>query len=268
MAVRISLLAKTLLPAAVTGLLLAIYARFFEPKRLEFTHLDLSSGNDPLTIAFVTDTHIGPNFSAGDLAPTISALESIRPDVILFGGDFISESPRFLHELADPLRRMCATATQGCWGIWGNHDLANIRSRVQPVLESCGVTMLTNESALLRDDLWLAGIDDILLGKQDVPKTFAAIPQGSRVIAMWHEPDRAEWLVPYHPIIMLSGHTHGGQVRIPGIGPLATPKLGKRYVAGKFSIDGMLLYVSRGIGMYRPPVRLFCRPELVVIRVD
>lgn len=268
MTVRISLLAKLLLPAALTGLLLATYARFVEPKRLEITNLDLSGGDNPLTIAFVTDTHIGPNFSARDLDPTIAALQEIQPDILLFGGDFISESPRFLQEVESPLKQMTATASLGSWGIWGNHDLANIRSRVQPVLESCGVTMLTNESAQLRDDLWVAGIDDILLGKQDVPTSFAGIPNGSRVIAMWHEPDRAEWLVPYDPIIMLSGHTHGGQVRIPGLGPLASPKLGKRYVAGKFSIDGMLLYVSRGIGMYRPPVRLFCRPELVVLRVD
>ena len=247
---------------------LAFYARFVEPKRLQVTELDLSHGNEPLTLAFVTDTHVGPHFSAADLEPTLEALERLQPDAILFGGDFICESPRFLQELEQPLKRMTATAKIGCWGIWGNHDLANIRSRVEPVLERCGVTMLTNESAQIKGDLWVVGVDDALLGKPDLATSFAAVPDGARTIALWHEPDRADRLVPFQPLIMLSGHTHGGQVRLPIVGPLATPDMGRTYVHGHFNVGGMMLYVSRGIGMYRPPVRLNCTPELLVLRVD
>jgi len=108
----------------------------------------------------------------------------------------------------------------------------------------------------------------VLLGKADLQESFAGVPDGARVIALWHEPDTAEQVVPYRPLLMLSGHTHGGQVRLPMVGELATPSLGKRYVAGLFNVQGMMLYVSRGIGMYRPPVRFHCRPELLVIRVD
>lgn len=253
---------------AVLGFLVAWYARYIEPKRLEVTHLNLAKGDDPLTVAFVTDTHIGPNFSSNDLQPLIRDLEQRKPDVILFGGDFISESPRFLNDLEPALMRITATAQLGCWGIWGNHDVANIRSRIQPVLERCGVSMLTNESANVRGNLWLAGVDDVLLGKPNIQATFAGIPDGARTIALWHEPDLAEKMVPYSPLIMLSGHTHGGQVRLPFIGELAAPKLGKKYVAGMFDVNGMLLYVCRGIGMYRPPVRFNCRPELAIIEVD
>lgn len=250
------------------GAIVAFYARFIEPKRLELTELDLSSGDDPLTIAFVTDMHVGPHISGKDLAPTIRALQEIQPDVLLFGGDFICESPRFLHDLEAPLMEMTATTRLGSWGIWGNHDLANIRSRIKPVLERCGVTMLTNESAQIRDDLWVVGIDEVLLGKADVVKSFAGVPGGVRTIALWHEPDVARKVAKYQPLVMLSGHTHGGQVRLPGIGPLAAPDLGEKYVSGRFDVDGMMLYVSRGNGFYRPPVRLNCRPELVVLRVD
>ena len=245
-----------------------LYARFIEPKRLEITELDLSSSDDPLTIAFVTDMHIGPHTSGEDLKAVIRALQEMQPDVILFGGDFICESPRFLHDLEHPLRQMTATAKLGCWGIWGNHDLANIRSRVAPVLERCGVSMLTNESAQIRGDLWVVGIDDVLLGKADVAESFADVPEDARVIALWHEPDVAHRVAEYRPIVMLSGHTHGGQVRLPFIGPLAAPKLGEKYVSGHFNVDGMMLYVSRGNGMYRPPVRFNCRPELLLLRVD
>ncbi len=253
---------------AIIGTVVACYARFIEPKRLEVTELDLASGENPLTIAFVTDMHIGPHFTAADLVPTIRALENLQPDIVLFGGDFISESPRYLRELEPPLTRITATARLGSWGIWGNHDVANIKSRMEPVLERSGIHMLSNEAVQLRDDLWVVGVDDVLLGKSDLESAFAQVPDGARVIAIWHEPDRAERMVPYKPVIMLSGHTHGGQVRLPGIGPLATPKLGKRFVAGKFDVEGMPLYVSRGIGMYRPPVRFTCRPELLVLRID
>lgn len=252
----------------IVAVLTGLYARFIEPKRLQITDLDLATGDDPLTIAFVTDVHIGPHFSASDLAPTINALRQIQPDVVLFGGDFVSESPRYLRELEAPLQEMAATASLGCWGIWGNHDLANIRERVAPVLERSGVRMLRNTSAQLRDDLWLVGIDDVLLGQADIPVAFANVPENARVIALWHEPDLAERIASYRPIVMLSGHTHGGQARLPIIGALATPSLGKRYVDGAYNVNGMLLYVSRGIGMYRPPVRFHCRPELLVLRVD
>lgn len=253
---------------ALVAILVGLYARFIEPKRLETTHLNLAKGDDPLTVAFVTDTHVGPHFSGSDLEPTIRELQRIKPDVVLFGGDFICESPRFLADLEPPLKRMAATATLGCWGIWGNHDLANIRERIEPVMERCGIRMLRNESAHIRGDLWVVGVDDVLLGKADLHRSFAGVPAGARTMALWHEPDTAEQMVPFRPLLMLSGHTHGGQVRLPLIGELATPSLGKRYVAGKFDVHGMMLYASRGIGMYRPPVRFHCRPELLVIRVD
>lgn len=246
---------------------LGLWARYVEPRRLEVTFHDTPGLNHGLTIAFVTDLHIGPHTSARSMEPTVRALASIRPDYILFGGDFISESPRYLHDLETPLRRMVSTATKGCYGIWGNHDVANIRARVAPVLETAGVTMLTDEAVALSEDLWLAGIDDFLLGRPNPEAAFSQVPAGARSVALWHEPDLAERLLPYSPTLILSGHTHGGQMRLPFIGALATPKLGKRYVAGWFNVQGMPLYVSRGIGMYRPPLRLNCRPELAIFRI-
>ena len=258
------MIARVLAGGVVAGTGLALYGRYIEPRRVQVTHLDMGGTH---RIAFVTDTHIGPNFHAADLEPTIAILQRLAPDILLFGGDFISESPRYLHELQSPLARMVGTARIGSWGMWGNHDLANIRQRCAPVLAAAGVTMLNNASAHLVDDLWAVGIDDVLLGRPNLKQAFADVPDGARTIALWHAPDCAEQVVPYRPSLMLSGHTHGGQVRLPVIGALATPTLGKRYVAGKFNIDGIPLYVSRGIGIYRPPLRVNCRPEIVDIRI-
>ncbi|HLU34312.1 MAG TPA: metallophosphoesterase [Thermomicrobiales bacterium] len=249
-----------------------LYARFIHPFRPRVNHqfVELPRAHkhlDGVTIAFVTDLHVGPHFTAEDLEPTIQALRHLRADIVLFGGDYISESPRYLADVQEPLTRMASTARIGSWGMLGNHDVANIRSRVMEMLEPTGIRILTNESVEIetgKGPLWLVGIDDILLGHADLDAAFAGVPADAPRIAMWHEPDRAELVEPYGPFLLLSGHTHGGQVRLPIVGPIATPKLGKRYVSGRFTFGDMTLFVSNGIGMYRPPVRFNCPPEIVV----
>lgn len=257
------------------GAVVAWRARFVNPFRFEVRdvvvqlprkHRHLAG----LTIAFVTDTHVGPHFKASDLEPVVHQLEGIRPDVVLFGGDYICESPRFMRQTAPVLGQMARTATYGAWGVMGNHDLSNTRARVMPPLEDEGISLLANQAVKIvtdRGDLWLVGIDDALLGRPDVEQAFADVPVDAATICLWHEPDKVEESAPFGAFLQLSGHTHGGQVKIPGIGPLATPLLGKRYVEGRFQIGDMELYVSRGLGMYRPPVRLNCPPELTVIRL-
>ena len=162
---------------------------------------------------------------------------------------------------------MAATAKIGAWGMLGNHDVANIRGRVMEMFEPTGIHILTNESVEIatgKGPLWLVVVDDVLLGSARLEASFAGVPANAPRIAMWHEPDLAEKVGPYGPFLLLSGHTHGGQVRLPVLGPIATPKLGKRYVSGRYQFGDMTLFVSNGIGMYRPPVRFNCPPEIVV----
>jgi predicted MPP superfamily phosphohydrolase len=255
------------------GAAIAWWARFVHPFRTQLTHVIMPVPRrhahlDGLTIAFVSDTHIGPHFRTDALKPATEHLRRARPDILIFGGDYVSESPRFIDPSIAALEDMAATARYGAWAILGNHDVANTPERVVEALRRAGITTLVNVSAEVvtdRGSLWLAGIDDAVLGRPDLPKTFAGIPADAPVVALWHEPDRADRVVPFDPLFMLSGHTHGGQVRIPLLGSLAAPVLGRRYLRGRFDIDGMPLYVSAGIGMYRPPVRFNCPPELVIV---
>lgn len=257
----------------LAGMIVAWRARFVAPFRIQLTHVIMPLPRrhahlHGLTIAFVSDTHIGPHFRTGDLRPTITALRNARPDILLLGGDYVSESPRFIDPSVDALRDMAITAKLGTWAIYGNHDVANTRERIEEAMSRAAIPMLANESVEICTDkgpIWVAGIDDAILGNPDLNAAFRGIPGDGAVIALWHEPDRAEQLVPFDPIFMVAGHSHGGQVRLPGIGPLAAPKLGKRYVRGRYDIDGMPLYVSSGVGMYRPPIRLACPPEVVLI---
>ncbi len=258
---------------ALIGLVAAWRARFVSPFRTHVTQVVMPIPRrhahlDGITIAFVSDTHIGPHFRTDDLLPTIDALRKLHPDILILGGDYVSESPRFIDPSINSLADMADTARYGTWAILGNHDIANTRERIEEALGKAGIPVLANASAEVSTDkgsLWLTGIDDAVLGKPDLMQAFRSVPADAATIALWHEPDRAEEVAPFDPIFMLAGHTHGGQVRMPGIGPIAAPKLGKRYVLGRYDINGMPLYVSSGVGMYRPPVRFNCPPEVVVI---
>lgn len=259
----------------LTGTIAAVASRFVLPFRVRLKHIFIRLPRDhrPLsgtTIAFVTDTHIGPHFTADRIASVVSMLDRVRPDIILFGGDYISESPRYMQDVAPAIGTIARTARYGSWGILGNHDLSNIRHRIVAPLEAEGVRMLVNDAAcvtLPRGQLWIAGLDDAILGKPDLEATFSQIPPGAMTILLWHEPDLAEDAARYAPHLQLSGHSHGGQVRLPFLGEVSAPVLGRRFVQGRYQIGDMILYVSNGVGMYRPPVRFNCPPEVTLIHL-
>ena len=268
------LLAPTFAISTLAGMAVAAYARFVHPYRLRVTQLLLPLPRrhahlDGLRIAFVSDTHIGPVFRATDLQPVINALRREKPDILLLGGDYISESPRYIDEVIPAIADMAATARFGTYAVLGNHDISNIRTRVSKPLRELGIPVLENESIRVetdRGDLWIAGVDDSLMGVPDIAAAFRDVPSDAPSIVLWHVPDDAERAAEYGPLLQLSGHTHGGQVRLPLLGPLALPKLGRTFPSGKYVLGDMVLYVGNGIGMYRPPVRLNCPPELVFVR--
>ena len=263
------------LAGTVVGAAVGWYARFVHPYRLRVGHEVFQlprqhAGLDGLTIAFVTDTHVGPHFAADDLEPVLQHLRELKPDVLLLGGDYICESPRFMEDAAIAVGEMVKTARFGAWGVLGNHDLANVRARIVGPLRDAGVHVLENEAARVatdRGELWSGGGADAMMAKPDLARTFAGIPVDAATILLWHEPDLAPFAARYAPMLQLSGHTHGGQVRLPRIGAIALPRLGRKYTSGRYLVGAMPLYVSNGIGMYRPPVRLNCPPELTVIHL-
>jgi predicted MPP superfamily phosphohydrolase len=114
-------------------------------------------------------------------------------------------------------------------------------------------------------DLWIAGIDDAMLSVPDVAGTFDHIPAHAPVVALWHEPDRADEVAPYGALLQFSGHSHGGQVRLPYLGHVAAPSGGRRYVSGLYNASGMPVYTSHGVGAYRPPLRYRCAPEVTLV---
>jgi predicted MPP superfamily phosphohydrolase len=261
-----------------TGAALAIAeagrrARYVAPYRpvLERVDIRVPTGIETpprLRIGFLADTHVGSVIRAADVDRALSLLLDTGPDLLLFGGDYVSESPRHISDAAAVLGNVANTTRFGSLAVLGNHDYANGAGRMTAALEHRGVRVLRNESARIGDDcgeLWIAGIDDALLGSPDPRCAFASIPPSARAIALWHESGWAEQVVHYGAFLQLSGHSHGGQVRLPLVGPLAAPAGGGRFVEGLNFAAGMPIYTTRGVGVYRPPLRLRCPPEVTLV---
>lgn len=259
--------------ATTTATSLGYLARHRWPfiPRLEHIAIDGLKFARPLRIGFVTDLHVGPMIRARDVDRAMDILFAARPDLLLLGGDYICESPRYAPEAAAALRSYIEATPLGAFAVLGNHDYANDAPRLTELFEAIGVRVLRNESARIAahgSDVWIAGIDDALLSTANPGETFASIPPGANSIALWHEPDWADDIVRYGPALQLSGHTHGGQFRLPFLGHLAAPKGGHRYVLGMHDVAGMPVYTSRGIGVYRPPIRVLCPPEVTLVTLS
>jgi uncharacterized protein len=221
-----------------------------------------------LRIGFVADTHLGSVIRPPDVDRALALLLSAEPDLLLFGGDYVSESPRHITEAAAVLGNVARATRFGSLAVLGNHDYANGAARMTTALENHGIRVLRNESVRIGDDsgeLWLAGIDDALLGSPDLERAFASVPSRARAIALWHEPDWAEHVERRGAFMQLSGHSHGGQVRLPIAGTVAVPAGGRRFVNGLNMAAGMPVYTTRGVGVYRPPVRFCCPPEVTLV---
>lgn len=256
-----------------SGTAIGVWSLFVAPRRprLERIDLPLPAAHKRLAglrIGFITDAHIGPTFKPSDLERAITLLADEKPDLMLMGGDFASESPRYVDQAASAVAPLVNVARLGAYGVLGNHDMECGAKKVTAALEARGIQVLRNEAIALatgRGTLWIAGIDEITHFNHDAKTTFGQIPPGEAILALWHEPDLAEQAAELGAFAQLSGHTHGGQIRFPLIGPLVLPRFGRRFIRGAMQVEGMTLYVSRGAGVYRPPVRFRCPPEVTLV---
>lgn len=241
---------------------------FFEPGWLQVESLDvaiadLPRGLDGLRIAQVSDVHFGPYADETDGQRIVAAVAAQKPDLIAITGDFISR--RWAAPAIASLTGL--RAPLGVFAVLGNHDHWEGARAVADQLGRLGVRLLVNASQPLEGRLWLAGLDDAWSGRPDLDAALRGIPAGAPRVLLAHEPDVADWIGPRRVDLQLSGHTHAGQVWIPGYGPAVLPYLGRKYVRGRYRVGATQLYVNRGYGMIAVPVRFNCRPEITVLRL-
>ena len=229
---------------------------------------------DGFTIALLSDFHFDPNFSVHPLHAAVPMVNDLRPDLIALAGDFVS-APLIGHEgkgafEAEPCARLLRqmTAPHGLWAVLGNHDDQTNPEHITRVLQAENIQVLANQKHAIERDgarIWLAGVNDVLSGTADLSKTLGRVPAGEAVILLAHEPDFADQSSRFRIDLQLSGHSHGGQVRIPLLPPLYLPRLGKKYVWGTYHVGPLTLYTSAGLGTIGIPVRLNCPPEITLL---
>lgn len=228
--------------------------------------LPVSGLRSRVRVVQLSDLHFGQWLQQGSVEGWVQAALAEQPDLIILNGDYIDSRARTdagpFYQAIRPL-----SAPLGVYAVWGNHDHVR-RSRLAELherFEEMGITVLTNRTAQVREDLQVAGVDDFRLGSPDLPGTIAQLQPGVASILVTHNPDQLVDVPAGSFSLALAGHTHGGQVRLPLIGaPHTQSAHGQRFVQGW--VDAPVpAYVSRGLGVTALPVRLLCPPELVVI---
>lgn len=263
--------------AAAGGLGLATYSGTHARHEFEITPTTIRIRNLPdafngFRIVQMSDLHLEEYTETWFLERMVAQINALAPDLVLITGDFVSRGPLALSvswQAAGAAAEILSTlkAPQR-FGVLGNHDVNVGAEHVIRPLEAHGTPILVDSYTPIErgsDVLWLCGANDAGTRTPDLNFAIPARPNAP-VIFMCHEPDYVEQVVlhPRFPLIdlMLSGHTHGGQIRLPYIGPLILPSMGQKYVEGLFHLDHMQLYVNRGIGTVGIPFRLNCPAEL------
>lgn len=230
---------------------------------------------DGFRIVQLSDFHYEEHFSAIPIRKSIAMVNGLRPDLIALTGDFVTvpilERPSSLRAAAataEPCAALLCGLQAPKYAILGNHDAVASPGRIVRALESANIPVLRNQSVPIergRDRIWLAGIDDLLRGMPDMSATLANIPEKEMTILLAHEPDFADDAVLSPIDLQLSGHSHGGQIWIPGIGAPWLPPMARRYPRGLHQVGNLTLYTNIGIGTIRAPVRINCPPEITLI---
>lgn len=249
------------------------YAREIEPSLLDIHEEVISSKKIPtefnqFKIVQFSDTHMGFQYDLGQLEKLVHTINDQKPDMIVFTGDLV-DAPNDYNWNTTLIRTLGSLkAKYGKYWIYGNHDHGGYGTDiVKNTMDQSGFKLLKNQHVNInkgQESFVLAGIDDMMLGDPNLEKTMHGIDPSLFTLLLAHEPDFADKTVNYPVDVQLSGHSHGGQVRLPIIGHLYTPMYAEKYVKGKHQIDQLTLYVTKGIGTTRLPYRFLCKPEIYV----
>jgi len=238
----------------------------------------LGDGFHGMRIAQISDLHYDEFTEPYYIRDVVERVNGLKPDLVLLTGDFVSDGPlpkKFAARHSYP----CAALLQNLdctqrYAVMGNHDAQVGVQIVTDALQSHGTPVLENQYVPLERDgrrLWIAGSGNVSTRMARLQNAVPAkkVRGNDPVLLMVHEPDFADHVARYGGVnFMISGHSHGGQVRLPFVGPLILPPLGQKYVEGFFTVGPTLLYVNRGVGTVGLPVRFLCRPEITLFTLS
>lgn len=259
------------------------YGRRVEPTWLELTqHVvaipDLPIAFEGFRLVHLTDLHVGKGLCFTHLERAIDLANSQQPDLVALTGDFIHKGRRYIERAAAAVRRL--SARHGVVAVLGNHDFAvrnalgmrtkrRLHRHVEEALTGAGAIVLRNRALpILQGDsvLHIVGVDDLWSRACDVVSAFAGLGHAVPSVLLAHNPRTVERLSGQRCDLVLSGHTHGGQINWPGLGRFLLGKHGRRFAAGMYRYGAAQLYVNRGVG-HGFRFRFGARPEVALLQL-
>jgi predicted MPP superfamily phosphohydrolase len=265
---------------AGAGTLAAGGYSFIEPHWLRLTRVDVAVPRLPLafagqTVALLADIHHGPFTSLEHVRAAVDLTLQQSPDLVALCGDYVYHGSGYARPCARELGRL--RAPLGVFFVLGNHDCAENPAAVREALKEQGLTDLTNAGVWLppgglaaatgtAQRLRVAGVGDLWTEEQDLTAGLGDARPEDACLLLSHNPCFAEEIRDARVSLVFSGHTHGGQVQFPFLGPVVLPRgCPRKYAQGLVRAPRTQVYISRGIGVVGPPVRFCCRPEVCLL---
>jgi len=278
---RKKLLKSLAFGAVGVSALTLVEALALEPEWIQINEMDLPIKNLPPAfigkrIIHISDLHCSRVVRVEYLQRCMNRVNQLRPDLVVMTGDYITYNGwgRYTQKAINLMGWI--RSREGVFACLGNHDYGVIRG-LRPVrktlmreltrgMEEKGIKVLRNQSCVVSIDgqrIWLVGLGDLWGDDFEPERAFSGVPEDEPVLVLAHNPDSIDYLQDFAADVVMSGHTHGGQVRVPFMRPPLLPIKNKQYHAGMFEVGGKKLYVNRGLGRLGR-FRFNCRPEIAV----
>jgi len=251
-----------------------------EPYRVEITHQQIRISRlprefDGFRIVQISDTHHSPFLGSDGIASACARANALDPDITVLTGDYISHSTDYINGCARALGTL--RAKQGVFAVLGNHDHWTNAEMMAAALERQGIRVLENENLPIEVEgkhIWLAGIDDLMVGRADLPRALVGTSPSDVKILLSHNPAiiRDAWRAGID--LVLSGHTHGGQINWRLLvgrdqsGGRWLRRRSRRFIRGHATLGDTQLYVNRGLGTVVVPLRYGCPPEITLLELS
>ncbi|UOB21257.1 metallophosphoesterase [Macrococcus armenti] len=229
----------------------------------------------PLKIVHISDLHIGFQFSYDDLIQVIQEVNNLKPHIVCITGDMFDNLDRFKENSARYIPLLKTIRAKHKFFVYGNHDQRAHRTHdLERIMHHAEIEVLNNYGKYIHFDdeaIYICGTDDIINSGGNIQQMLSNKDNSAYTIALIHEPDFARFTKRFDVDLQLSGHSHGGQIRLPIIGAPIRPMLGRKYYSGLYTLKykrrKMKLYTSNGLGTTHFPFRIGARPEITLFEI-
>ncbi len=241
---------------------------WFDIVPVNLTIPELDPAFDGFKIVQISDIHADTSMNRRKLNKIVEIVNQQQPDIVAITGDFFTYKPDAVgtNLLETALKKL--TPKDKTVAVLGNHDYWFDSSPISEILSQSNILELSNSVYTIERGqarLNIAGVDDYMVKKSRLDSVIAQLPTDDVAILLVHEPDFADISAATERFSLeISGHSHGGQVRIPFWQPDVLPPYGRKYPLGMYQVGNMIQYTNRGVGMVPPAVRFNCRPEITV----